>query len=91
MNATQPINGLITARLTPSGGATAGAVVSQRYVTTEETNAGANVTNGGFIRNGYSDVSPLRLREGQGIRVIQGSVASVGNIGFDVIFRVIQR
>jgi hypothetical protein len=32
--------------------------------------------------------SVLTVRPGTGIRVVQGAVASVGNIGFDVLFQV---
>ncbi len=32
--------------------------------------------------------SVLTVRPGTGIRVVQGAVASVGNIGFEVLFQV---
>jgi hypothetical protein len=32
------------------------------------------------------DIQDFVIRENTGVRVVQGSVASVGNIGFDVIF-----
>lgn len=73
----------ISARLTPSGGATAGAVLAARSVFTEETNAGTytQVDLAASI-NGSS----IPVKYGSGIRVVQGAVASVGNIGFDVLF-----
>ncbi len=69
----------VSARLAPSGGATAGAVVSERQVFTEETNA-ANYEPVEFLR------SLLVVQPGTGIRVVQGSIASVGNVGFGVVF-----
>lgn len=74
----------LSARLTPTGGATAGAVLAQRPVFTEETNAGS-----------YTQIemvdAPIPVKLGSGIRVVQGSVASVGNTGFDVLFRLTHR
>lgn len=83
---TQGIQGGITARLTPSGGATAGAVLAFTSVYTEEANAGTYMQIDGMVRHGYTDVPGLTIQPGSGIAVIQGSVASVGNIGFNVIF-----
>jgi hypothetical protein len=80
----------ITARLTPSGGATAGAVISMRCVMTEESSGNALVPPIDFVRNDFSDIPPMLVLPGTGIRVVQGAVASVGNIGFDVIFAVEQ-
>lgn len=80
---------LITGRLTPSGGATAGASVSWCCVFTEETNTAAYFghTND-LVRRNMADVAPLVISPNSGVRVVQGSVASVGNIGFDGIFRL---
>ena len=69
----------ISARLTPTGGATAGAVICQRQLFTEETNA-ANYEPVEFLTCG------LVVPAGTGIRVVQGSVASVGSIGFGAAF-----
>lgn len=80
------LNANITARAAPAGGATAGAVLGSRYVFTEETNAGAAVAAAlgvQFVRNNGSD---LLVPQNTGLRVVQGSVASVGNIGFEVNF-----
>ncbi len=71
----------VTARLTPSGGATAGAVLGLRSVFTEETNAAAYDIKD-LVIEGASIVVPPAT----GIRVVQGSVASVGNIAFCVLF-----
>jgi hypothetical protein len=84
----QPLDGNITARLTPTGGATAGAVVSTRSVFTEETNAGSYVPSVDMVRPWVADLAGIIIPEGTGIRVVQGGVASLGNIAFDVIFNV---
>lgn len=77
----------ITARAAPGGGATAGRVVCERHVFTEETNA-STYDRVEFLLSEGIDVQPLVVREGEGIRVVQGAVASVGNIGFDVLFEL---
>lgn len=83
----QPLDlNLVSARLTPTGGATAGAVLSQCSVFTEETNAGT-YTQLDLVRC----KGPIPVRYGTGIRVVQGAVASVGNIGFDVLFDLVSR
>jgi len=69
----------IDARKTPTGGATAGAVVCERQIFTEETNA-ADYEGIEFL------TSALVVPAGTGIRVVQGSVASVGSIGFGAAF-----
>jgi hypothetical protein len=88
MDCDQPLTASITARLSPTGGATAGAVLSGRSVFTEETNSATYQPTIDMVRNLYPDLPGLIVRTGTGIRVVQGSVASVGNIGFDVIFRL---
>lgn len=79
---TQAINPSITARLTPTGGGTAAGVLSSRCVFTEETSA-ASYMPSDMITGGI-----VLIPEGKGIRVVQNAVASVGNIGFDVLFNV---
>lgn len=91
LNNSQTLNASVTARLTPGGGATAGAVVASRSVSTEETNAGSYIQALDLIRAGYDSNPALIVRQGTGIRVIQGSVASVGSIGFEVTFRFSSR
>jgi hypothetical protein len=59
----------ITARLTPSGGATAAGVLSQRSVYTEEANAGTYVQILDMVRSNYVDIPPLTLTTGQGLSV----------------------
>lgn len=75
----------MSARLTPGGGATAGAVLSFCSVFTEETNAGTYTPPLDLV------ATPINVKAGTGFRVVQGSVASVGNIGFNVILEVTQR
>jgi len=79
----------ITARLTPTGGATAGAVLSQASVFTEETNSGSYMGNLINMVDRFNDSSPVTIPSGTGIRIVQGSVASVGNIGFDLSFSLV--
>ncbi len=86
-NADPPVQ--ITARLAPTGGATAGAWLATRWVFTEETNAAAAFAAAvgvEFIRN---EGAKLMLREGEGMKIQQGSVASVGSIAFEVTFELI--
>ena len=87
----QTLSRSITARLTPTGGATAGAVVSWRCVFTEETNGAAYQIQMDMVRSLYPDTPGLIVPQGSGIRVVQGAVASVGNIGFDVQFKVLPK
>ncbi len=87
----QPIHGSITARMTPGGGATGGAVLSYRSVFTEETNGGTYNQITDMVRGLYHDIAALKVPQNSGIRVIQGSVASVGVVGFDVIFRTVNK
>lgn len=93
LNHTQSnINPSITARLSPGGGATAGAVISQRSVFTEETAVAAYATALDMVQTLWdANGMPVEyvIDEGTGIRVVQGGVASVGNIGFNVTFNVI--
>lgn len=75
----------VTARLAPSGGATGGAVINNTWVFTEETSAATTMTKD-LLWPDVVSVQKLTVRENSGIRVLQGSVASVGNIGFNVLF-----
>lgn len=77
----------LSARLTPTAGATGGAVLAWRSVFTEETND-ATYTACPDLARGYFDVPGIFIPDNSGFRVIQGAVASVGNIGFDVLFRL---
>ena len=79
----------ITARASPTGGATAGAYFGSRWVFTEETNAGSALSasaGADLIRN---EGAKLVVRENSGIRLVQGAVASVGNIALEINFSLI--
>ncbi len=78
----------VTGRLTPTGGATAGAVISWGSVATEETQVATYFAHtNDLVRRNSVDVRPLVIPPSSGFRVVQGGVASVGNIGFDVILQ----
>lgn len=82
------LNANITARSAPTGGATAGALLGQRWVFTEETSAPSGIAGtlgAEFIRNEGAD---LIVRENTGLRFVQGTVASVGNLSFEITFEV---
>jgi hypothetical protein len=78
--------GAITARLTPSGGATAAGIVSWLCVFSEETNAGTYTAP---LLQFLNPKDCIVVPPGTGIRVVQGAVASVGNIGFNVGFNLV--
>jgi hypothetical protein len=77
----------ITARTVPTGGATISEWIATRHVAPEESN-----TSMGYIGPDTNMLPTLypeqkfTLREGQGILLKQGTVASVGSIGFLVLF-----
>src|SRR5574343_194520 len=78
----------VSARSAPTGGATAGAYLGSRWVFTEETNAGsaiAGALGADLIRNEGSNVI---VRPGQGLRGIQGAVASVGSLAWEINFEL---
>lgn len=83
----QPCPPGITARLTPTGGATAGGVIALRSVFTEETNAGSYTPALDFVKNHAGD-PPLYVRPGTGIRVVQDAVTGLGKVAYDVLFEV---
>lgn len=75
----------ITARLTPTGGATPGAWLGFDSVFTEETNAGTYTPRRNMLP------SILTVPMGTGISVVQGAVASVGNLAFVVDFFTVRK
>lgn len=78
----------ITARAAPTGGATAGALLGLRHVFTEETNAGAALA--ALLGAEFVDPAwPVIVREGQGLRFVQGAVASVGTLNFEITFETV--
>jgi len=76
----------ITARLTPTGGATPGAIIGWDSLFTEETSAGAYIG-----KELHAGDDRIVLDEDSGLLVRQGGVASVGNIGFMVVFGLIDK
>ncbi len=86
----QPCPASITARLTPSGGATAGAVLGLRSVYTEETNAGSYVPALDFVKIGEG-APPVYVRQGTGLRVVQDAVTGLGKVAYDVLFEVVAK
>lgn len=87
--ASAALSASVTARSAPTAGATAGALLATRYVFTEETSAPsgiAGILGAEFIRN---EGAELYVRENTGLRFVQGVVASVGNLTFEITFEVI--
>lgn len=79
----------ITARMTPTAGGTSGAWLATRWVFTEETSAPAGIQSAmgaEFIRN---EGAELYVRENSGLKFVQGTVASVGNVSFEITFELI--
>jgi len=74
---------LVTVRMTPTGGATAGVVIAETCIFTEETSAGA------VTRLELCPAGGLWIAPGTGIRVAQGAVASVGIYSFQGEFEVV--
>jgi hypothetical protein len=86
VNGDQPLTAAqVSARLTPAGGATGGVVLAHRSLFSEETNGGT-YTQIDLLGTVAALGRFVQVRAGTGIRVIQGGVASVGNIGFEVLF-----
>lgn len=78
----------ITLRSRPTGGATAGALLGVRHIFTEETNAGAAL--GALLGAEFVDKNyPIMLRQNQGLRMVQGGIASVGTFNFEIIFEIV--
>lgn len=77
----------ITARAAPGGGATAGAVIAFESMFSEETSVATYFRNN-ILKDNFLGTR-LIVPPSSGIRVVQGSVASVGNVGFLVLFSVI--
>ena len=85
----------ITARLVPTGGATDEQWLFPGYFGLEETNVATGAGGVSAYLNQYFNLLPeltteqsIELPTGKGLKVVQGSVASAGNIGFLVVFTV---
>lgn len=78
----------VTARVVPTGGATDEAWLWPSYLFTEETNVSSQVTQFYNLLPELSTEQSIELPTGKGLKVVQGSVASVGTIGFLVVFTI---
>lgn len=89
VNSTTALPAGVTARLAPAGGASVGAWLGTRWVFTEETNAASAIagTAGAAFLNDQE--VPIVLPENTGLKIIQGTVASVGNVAFEILFELI--
>lgn len=76
----------ITARIAPTGGATSNAWLMHFDFFPEETDAGAHLTSGINFIPMLNFGKRVVLREGYGIKLVQGPVASVGNASFLIAF-----
>ncbi len=79
----------VTARVAPTAGATIAALWWAQYILTEETNAATYI-------GAYTNLLPvgtmnqrITLREGQGLLIKQGTVASVGSLAFLAVFTLV--
>lgn len=79
----------VTARLAPAGGATSGAWLGSRWVFTEETSAPAGIQGSIGAQLVPEEVGYLTVLENTGLKITQGTVASVGNISFAVHFELV--
>ena len=85
----------VTARLVPTGGATDQAWLFPGYFGLEETNVATGSGGVSAYLNQYFNLLPeltteqsIELPQGNGLKVVQGTVASAGNLGFLVVFTV---
>jgi hypothetical protein len=76
----------ITARITPTAGATSSQYLWPAYVFTEETSPAAHLAQDFETVPALPKMQPLVIPAGQGVKVVQGTVASVGSIGFLATF-----
>lgn len=78
----------VTARVTPTGGATDEAWLFPSYLFTEETNMSSHFPQFFNLLPEMSTEQAIELPTGKGLKVVQGTVASVGNVGFLAVFTV---
>lgn len=78
----------VTARHLPTGGATISEWMQRGHCFVEETNAATHNCDGqtNYVSNGSLTTDRITLREGQGLLLKQGAVASVNNIAFRIVF-----
>lgn len=80
------VAGLVSGRLAPGGGATGGAILDFTSVFTEETSASAYTPSIDMVDSRWGG---YMVKPGSGFKVRQGTVASVGNIAFNIVFRLV--
>jgi len=80
----------ITARAIPTGGATDEQWLWPSYLFTEETNVSSQVSQFYNLLPEVFTEESIELPTGKGLKVVQGSVASVGSIGFLAVFSIEQ-
>lgn len=78
----------VTARVAPAGGATDESWLWPSYLFTEETNVSSQIAQFFNLLPELSTEQCIELPTGKGLKVVQGSVASVGSLGFMVIFTI---
>jgi len=78
----------ITARAVPTGGATDEQWLWPAYVFTEETNMSSHLPQFFNLLPELSTEQSIELPTGKGLKVVQGAVASVGNVAFLVVFTI---
>lgn len=78
----------ITGRVTATGGAASDAWLWPGYFFTEETNVSSQVTQFYDLIPHLDGQQAIEFPNGFGFKVVQGSVASVGNIGFFGAFTI---
>jgi hypothetical protein len=78
----------VTGRAVPTGGATDQAWLFPSYIFTEETAPGAHLAQMFNLLPDMPMDQAIELDNGAGLKVVQGSVASVGTIGFFGTFTI---
>ena len=78
----------VTARAVPTGGATDEAWLFPSYLFTEETNVSSQVTQFFNLLPELTTEQSIELPTGKGLKVVQGTVASVGTVAFLAVFTV---
>lgn len=78
----------ITSRVVPAGGATDEQWLWPSYVFTEETNMSSHFPQFFNLLPDMYAGQAVELTNGKGLKVVQGTVASVGNVGFLLAFTV---
>jgi len=78
----------VTARVVPTAGATDAQWLFPAYVFTEETNMSSHIPQFFNLLPELAHDQAYELGNGQGLKVVQGSVVSVGTIGFLICFTI---